>query len=500
MGIILCAAVLTVVQVQIHRQVLCTLPGSLIGAMQCGAQGRHVVCAVHSKSGSWAAYADGRLVGNYDGKDPVIDIPESPRTGLNVSFSPDGRRYAFVGHRGGNSVPVIDAVEDPAGLRVGFFVWSKTSQRIAYTVGDYDRSRLIVDGKSVTEAGNFSQITFSPDGRRLAWVAGTNSGIELHLDGRRLTPRGGDDPKAFQQIHTLQFSPDSKRFAYVQGADPIVRIILDDKVVGTFDEIAGGIVQGIEFSPDNKRLLVEYGGLLSTRVGFIEGGKVVPSGTSDGTMGYPRIIWSPNGNHYCTVLWRANKMYAVEDGNATPEHVYVVADPGWLLDDGRLAYAASDDRDGRAWTTHVGTTEIAGWLLRDITPDGRHMALCGGSSNGVATPVQVDGRQYGPVGGNLNGMAMSRPSARHFWFRTIQSATAGKLYVDGALQPFDGEVSFSPDECHIAIIGRDRATVDGIPVFEAPCESPHLFWDSSTTFHGYAVVGNELIRVDGKTG
>jgi hypothetical protein len=72
------------------------------------------------------------------------------------------------------------------------------------------------------------------------------------------------------------------------------------------------------------------------------------------------------------------------------------------------------------------------------------------------------------------------------------------LYLDGVLEPFDGDMSFSPDERHHAILGRDRASVDGVLVFQEGCSQSQLFWDDATSFHGYAVKGNDLIRVSGK--
>lgn len=483
--------------VQVDRQVLCRLPGELIGPLLFGPTGRQAVCAVHLPTGGWAVLQDGRLIGNYDGKDPVVIIPESHRSGLDVTFSEDGHHYAFVGTRKGRHIPVIDGAEKPSAERIGEIALSPTGNSHAYVAMDHGRSRLIRDGKEVAwNADRIAGLLHSPDGRRLAWIS-ESPGFSLFLDGRQLTPRQGDDPKAFQEIQRFRFSPDSRHYAYIQGAGPDVRVVQDNSVVANFKEISGGIVQDIEFTPDSKRLAIAYGGIWSTQVGFVRDGKLIAAGPASGTTQGPGLFWSPNGLHYATAVWRANKTYAVLDGTEMPAHVFAFSKPGWVLDDGRFAYCSSDLQNSVLWTTHFGDREFSGWLMKDMIPGGPHIAMCRSLPDFNSTPVQVDGRIYGPDGERVRELTFSRPSAKHFYFRT-EAAKENKLYVDGILQPFDGDVSLSPDERHVAIEGRDRGSVDAIQVFPDGSLQPHLFWDNATTFHGYAIEGDDLIRIKGK--
>ena len=485
-------------RIQVDRQVLGKLPGSLVGPMLCGPTGRHVVCAVHLPSGGWAALGDGHLIGSYDGEDPIVIIPESHRPGLDVKFSHDGRHYAFVGTRKGQQIPVIDGIERPAAQQIGEIALSPTGDSYAYVAKDSTKSRLIRDGKEVASNENYiGSLTYSPDGRQLAWITDIGHGYAQFLNGKQLTPREGDDPKAFQQIHRFRFSTDSKHYAYIQGADSDVRIVRDGRVEAIFKEISGGVVQDIDFTPDSKRLAVAFGGIWSTQVGFIRDGKVVPAGPASGTTQAGQFIWSPNSKHFATAVWRANKTYAVLDGQEMPEHVYAFSKPGWVLDDGRFAYCSSDLNSSVLWTTHFGGQDFKGWLLHDMTADGSHLAMCRSLQDRNVTPVQVDGRTYGPEGEHVRELAFSRPNAKHFYFRT-ESANVAKLYLDGVLQPFDGEVSFSPDERHVAVVGRDRASVDGTLVVTEGCSQPHLFWDNATAFHGYSIEGDQLVRIKGK--
>jgi len=114
--------------------------------------------------GKLSVMVDEQEVGRYDGL-----LPGS------LVFSPDGRRLAPAGLRGGKRVVAVDGKETTGHGRVSrHFVFSPDSRRLAYVVGAAERKwSVIVDGQSGTPHDGIGSgnVRFSPDGRRLGYAA-----------------------------------------------------------------------------------------------------------------------------------------------------------------------------------------------------------------------------------------------------------------------------------------------------------------------------------------
>jgi serine/threonine-protein kinase len=142
---------------------------------------------------------------------------------LDPALSPDGR---FVAYSAGPTESMKVFVRSLAGgtpVQVSGTQrgdhrmprWSPDGSSIAFStvVGVYVAPALGGAARLITDVGAFG--TWSPDGRRLAYVTGSTTASRLEVSdvgggGRRVIAEGFD-------IHTLSWSPDGRFVAYVSG-------------------------------------------------------------------------------------------------------------------------------------------------------------------------------------------------------------------------------------------------------------------------------------------
>ena len=127
----------------------------------------------------------------------VVDGREGPEYefAYGLTFSPDGKRYSYAGFRGDEVFVITDGVEGPrhhyeynrptTGIRQPP-VFSPDSKRMAYALGKKEHQHfVIIDGK---EEGPYRGIadwtlTFSPDSKRLGYIAQIGQKYMLVVDG-----------------------------------------------------------------------------------------------------------------------------------------------------------------------------------------------------------------------------------------------------------------------------------------------------------------------------
>jgi len=226
-------------------------------------------------------------------------------------FSPDSRRLAYQARAGAKWFAVIDGVEEERGYgSVSTPVFSPDSRRVGYVAKRGGKDVLVVDGKEGKEYDGIDQLTFSPDGKSLAYRAFLHG--RWNTGGKWLFVFNGQEKKEF-------------------------------KITGDSFSAYGNIV----FSPDSKRVAYK------TRFGMVVDGKEEQYETT----GYP--VFSPDSRNSGYIAGYGDKLFSVINGQ--PGKIYnslgskfFLPDPVFSPDSHRVAYVA---RIGKKWSVIIDTTE-----------------------------------------------------------------------------------------------------------------------------------------------
>ena len=235
------------------------------------------------------------------------------------------------------------------------FVFSSDGKRTAWTGRNGQVWFLVVDGKveAKIEGVVDGTLTFSPDGKRLACaVARPDRSAYILVDGKAgpvhdgigasLPPGVAANRTSAQTGYGLGyassvlFSPDSRRIAYLAHFGHRKRVYVDGKAEDVEMEF---LVSGMVFSDDSKRLA--YGGRRFNE-SFIEKFFLVVDGKKGAdydALGY--FGFSHDGKHIAFAAKKSNKMVIVVDGQERAEYSEVPAGPVFRSD-GVLEFLAAD--------------------------------------------------------------------------------------------------------------------------------------------------------------
>ncbi len=325
--------------------------------------------------------------------------------------------------------------------KFGFITFSPDSSRVAYSVKNGDRWRVMIDETPGPEFDEISiiDVAFSPDGKRLAYAARTGGTWNAVLDGKAVLPRGSD------MVGHLTFSPDSRRFAFVVQKGNRQAFVEDGAVGPFFAKVKLSV-----WSPDGKRFayVVEENG----KKAVVLDGQV---GHEYEDVGSP--VFSFDGRHFSYSARKNGKSLVVTDGREGP-----LFDTDVPIDPIRYGYA--DDRLG--YVANKGTT--SGWVAvidgkevafypyivsasLALSPDGKGYAFVAAvDRSGWMVVNETNNR--GPVLDNVLGPIYSR-DGRHIAYAAKKEDRL-YLYVDGMsgreLEYKDiSDFSFSADGKHL---------------------------------------------------
>lgn len=185
---------------------------------------------------------------------------------------------------------VLDGVEKGPLPEVGVLAWSPDGKRIAIGLGAPQRYIMVVDSFGKQDAGaptnpepkpypfvSHSTVRFSPDSRRVAFVATLKRGQQLTafdnapdteaviLDGVEQLSYPAPDNLMVSEFHNeIVFSPDSRRVAFLsRGADKTQKVVVDGRTGRAYDRVGFTLMSStISFSPDSRHVayLAEHGG------------------------------------------------------------------------------------------------------------------------------------------------------------------------------------------------------------------------------------------------
>ncbi len=260
----------------------------------------------------------------------------------SFQFSTNGKHLAYVASKDNLGWLVKDGVPGPPfSIQFINFLFSPDGEHVAYVEKG---NRLLVDGKKIAIMGGSDvedSVAFSPDGRLAAYIA-TKEGPPDDDDTRYVVANGLSGP-AFDEISELTLSPDGKRVAYEAGmwddkndkAKPRVHYaaVVDGRVQPKFS-----LVSNLKFSPDSKHFAyVAFDGNDSRVIlDGVPGMKFSSTGS---------IVFSTDGKHLAYVARQDGRQFVLIDGIAGPKFESVLVGPV-VCKDGRLEYLALEDDKG----------------------------------------------------------------------------------------------------------------------------------------------------------
>lgn len=292
------------------RGKLCVVANGKAGELHDAVDARFFTFSADSAHLAYAAMEGAKQFRVVDGKrGPGFD-----GVGIDFVFSADGKRTAYAGRNGQDWFLVVDGKVEAKieGVADGTLIFSPDGKRLACAVAKPDRSAyILVDGKA-------GPVHDSIGGSMPSGIAPDQASTQ--------PPHG-----LWISRSSVLFSPDSRRIAYLAHSGQTKRVYLDGKAE---DVEMDFLVCGMVFSKDSKRLA--YGGRRGNRFFLVLDGK---QGDDYDALGY--FGFSHDGKHIAFTARKGDKMVIVVDGKERAAYPSVPAGPVFRSD-GALEFLAAD--------------------------------------------------------------------------------------------------------------------------------------------------------------
>lgn len=255
--------------------------------------GSRVAAAIRKPNGQVALWVDGKEVAAAEGAKDVLD----------VTFSPDGKRYLATCQTAAALFAITDGKKGMEYRIISYPMFTRDSSKALYVATSGSKSFVITDGQESEgfEILGDQSIKMPPAGSRFAYATGDgmNRVFSLVVDTRPIA-LNNKSPAA----SSLGFSPDGSRYAFVAtdvGRSEINTFFLDGQPVPNM--YPGAIVVGAPqtarrevyyvFSRDGK-YVANYGvdTKTQTRGLFVNNKLVYPT-----ERGISRAAFTPDGQH-----------------------------------------------------------------------------------------------------------------------------------------------------------------------------------------------------------
>lgn len=474
---------------------------------------RRVAGFLSGKGGKYVASVDGVVGKEYE---------DTGAPGYySMLFSPDSKRYLYLGRRANKWLVVVDNVEGKECDAIsGSPIFSPDSRHVAYIASRKDKWFVVLDGVEGKEYNGAFSLTFSPDSSRLAFVAYGDHGV--------IVVDNGGESKEYGSVETLAFSPDSKRLAFI--AEPLRPQRPGDNGVDELLPFFLVVVDGVDskeymginksapvFSPDSKHVAyaapVDKWTRWTIVLDGVEGNKYDKIDTDS-------LVFSPNSNRLAYTATRDQKKLIVLDGG-DGEAFDSVTTPLFSPDSNRLAYVASNKGKSLVVTDGTGRgplkeKEYDG--IDDITfsPDSSRLAYTAKHGENVLAVIDgVESKEYPQIVKTDNGHApcfIFSTDGKHLayavsnkdfevatWFLVFDGVETKHYqchpsYVSGTY------IAFNPDSSHcvytIRLNNVARIVVDGAETAVNANLIDRIIFDSPAKFHGIAVAMHDYNVMD----
>ncbi|MCG3179491.1 MAG: hypothetical protein BIFFINMI_01826 [Phycisphaerae bacterium] len=451
-------------------------------------------------------------------------VSDMPGGYPSIFPSPDCCRAALLASTGNaNKCRVsVDGKTDAEYDRVvyGTVKFSPDSRRLGYIAVKGNRQTAVVDGKELGEGDEIRELAFSPDSRHVAFVCRTGAKKTVVLDGQ-----AGPDYDNIPMAVPV-FSPDSSRMAYVAKIEkteidgkpvpPHMRnmpgnyrhvVVVNGKAGPEYDSCSDP-----QFSPDSRRLAYHVYTWKGDKWAVSVDDRVGPQYNS-----ILSLAFSPDSKRVAYTAINGARQLAVVDDQPGPEYSSV-----WNLrfsaDSRHVAYVATKgDRDAVVLDgkedPEFGKVDLAARLDGRTTgllfsPDSGKLAYLAARSN---RKVAVVNGQAGPEYDDVKALVIS-PDSRHFAYHAVKGGK-GLVVVDGKPGDEFDEISFdsivfSPDSTRLAYIGttarKPAAVVDGKagPAYDGYIGRARVVFSADSRHYAYPAkqAYKSFVVMDGQAG
>ena len=205
----------------------------------------------------------------------------------SFEFSDDGARTAYAARQDGKWQVVIDNRPGPKydGVDASSRIFTLNGTRTAYAASRDKKWRIVINGEEGPRYDDVSELIYSPDGRRMAYVAGRITGRFARDQSLVLDGQAGPWTSRIGQLYAFCGSEahvSSREFGYRSD-------LANGKLA-----LDHGNAYGVVFSPDGKHVAYPAGN--SNEVRVIQDGKPGPAYSQTGTP-----VFSSDGEHLAYV-------------------------------------------------------------------------------------------------------------------------------------------------------------------------------------------------------
>lgn len=334
----------------------------------------------------------------------IPSVNEQP----NISITPDGSRWAFVGFRKKKNYLYVD------GVKVGeyssfpnYVIFSKGGHHYFVSAQKkYGTIVAIIDGKEYRHDNISAPIPehFSPDGKRYAYGAREGNKKLILIDGKK--------GKKYEQTGMGPlFSYDGKQMAYTGYRKGNTYVVINEKEYGKYTMVDD-------------------------------------------------FVFSPVDSQFAYVAVRDYEMLLVLNHEVISTH-YNIWDPTFSPDASRFAYLARDKKGGPLYTVIDG---VSGPAYPDVSsvhfsPNNERTAYVIYNSlelSDTSRTVMIDGQLFGPYPDIENASLMFSPDSKHFAYVALLDTSRIAIVTDGIL-------GREYEDCYLVGFGKD----DSIPTYRA---------------------------------